>query len=74
MDTDSSADNTRPSGETRIAGTGPTLANETTQAAIRHHYPASAFRGPLFEIPDRTALAMATAMLIGPLVALPLGV
>lgn len=50
-----------------------TPVHEDTRMAIRHHYPASAFRGPLFEKRDRIALAMATVMLIGPLVALPLG-
>lgn len=47
--------------------------DETTGATIRRHYPAAAFRGPLFEARDRIALVMATVMLIGPLVALPLG-
>ena len=46
---------------------------EATRRDIRYGYPASAFRGPLFEGRDRIALAMATVMLIGPLVALPLG-
>ncbi len=47
--------------------------DETKGATIRRHYPAAAFRGPLFEARDRIALVMATVMLIGPLVALPLG-
>lgn len=47
--------------------------HEETRHAIRHRYPDAAFRGPLFEGRDRVALAMATVMLIGPLVALPLG-
>lgn len=46
---------------------------EATRHEIRHRYPASAFQGPLFEGRDRVALVMATVMLIGPLVALPLG-
>lgn len=62
-----------PTEETRLDGPGTTFADETTRAEIRRHYPASAFRGPLFEARDRIALAMATVMLIGPLVALPLG-
>jgi len=46
---------------------------EASLHAIRRVYPASAFRGPLFEARDRVALAMASVMLIGPLAALPLG-
>ena len=46
---------------------------EATRHEIRHRYPASAFDGPLFEGRDRVALVMTTIMLIGPLVALPLG-
>ncbi len=61
------------SDDARMVGPGATLADETTRTEIRRHYPASAFRGPLFEARDRIALAMATVMLIGPLVALPLG-
>jgi hypothetical protein len=65
----------RPSdpAETRMAGPDTTLADEATRTGIHRRYPASAFRGPLFETRDRIALAMATVMLIGPLVALPLG-
>jgi hypothetical protein len=59
--------------ETGLAGPGTTLADETTRRDIRRHYPASAFRGPLFETRDRIALAMATVMMLGPLAALPLG-
>ena len=47
--------------------------DETSHTEVRRHYPASAFRGPLFETRDRIALIMATVMLIGPLIALPLG-
>jgi hypothetical protein len=47
--------------------------DEARRHEIRHRYPASAFRGPLFEGRDRIALAMATLMLIGPLAAMPLG-
>jgi len=50
-----------------------TPVSEETRLAIRHHYPASAFRGPLFEGRDRIALVLATIMLLGPLGALPLG-
>jgi hypothetical protein len=50
-----------------------TPVNEETRMAIRHHYPASAFRGPLFEGRDRIALALAAIMMLGPLGALPLG-
>lgn len=75
MDTNTDTDgrDTLATEETRLAGPGTRLADETPRAEIRQRYPATAFRGPLFEIPDRIALAMATAMLIGPLVALPLG-
>lgn len=48
------------------------LADEAERAAIPR-YPASAFRGPLFETRDRIALAMAALMLIGPLAVMPLG-
>ncbi|MDH4440973.1 MAG: hypothetical protein QE284_11370 [Rhizobium sp.] len=51
----------------------PVRIEERTRAEIRRSYPAAAFRGPLFEARDRVALVMATIMLIGPLVALPLG-
>ncbi len=47
--------------------------HEDTRLAIRRHYPDAAFRGPLFDGRDRVALVMAAVMLIGPLVALPLG-
>lgn len=47
--------------------------HEDTRQSIRLQYPASAFRGPLFETRDRIALAMATVMLLGPLAVLPLG-
>lgn len=50
-----------------------TPVDEATRHEIRHRYPASAFRGPLFETRDRIALAMATIMMLGPLGALPLG-
>lgn len=50
-----------------------TPVHEDTRLAIRRHYPESAFRGPLFEGRDRIALLLATVMLIGPLIALPLG-
>jgi hypothetical protein len=73
MQTDTDRHHTLPTEDTRVAGPGTTLADETTRRDIRRHYPASAFRGPLFETRDRIALAMATVMLIGPLVALPLG-
>lgn len=47
--------------------------HEGARLAIRRHYPESAFRGPLLEGRDRIALLLATVMLIGPLIALPLG-
>ena len=59
--------------DSRPAGPATPPADEATRTDIRHRYPASAFRGPLFETRDRIALAMATVMLIGPLAALPLG-
>lgn len=68
-------DRNHPVRATDMHATSPatTLGNETARTDIRHRYPASAFRGPLFGTRDRIALAMATVMLIGPLVALPLG-
>jgi hypothetical protein len=62
-----------PTDDTRMVGPGTTLADEATRTEIRRRYPAAAFRGPLFETRDKLALAMATVMLLGPLVALPLG-
>jgi hypothetical protein len=69
-------DITRPAASddnTRIAAPGTALANEAQRKGIGRRYPASAFSGPLFETRDRIALAMAAVMLIGPLLALPLG-
>ena len=57
----------------RTTPTAAPVADEARRTEIRRHYPASAFRGPLFETKDKIALAMATVMLIGPLVALPIG-
>ena len=62
-----------PADDIRTAPTATPLADEARRAEIRPIYPASAFRGPLFETKDKIALAMATVMLIGPLVALPIG-
>jgi hypothetical protein len=50
-----------------------TPVDEQTRRERRRLYPASAFRGPLFETRDKIALAMATLMMLGPLAALPLG-
>lgn len=62
-----------PGDDIRTAPTAAPLADEVTRADIRRFYPASAFRGPLFETNDKIALAMATLMLLGPLAALPIG-
>lgn len=62
-----------PADDIRTAPTASPLADAATRAEIRRFYPASAFRGPLFESNDKIALAMATLMLLGPLAALPIG-
>lgn len=62
-----------PADDIRPAPTATPLADEASRAEIRRFYPASAFRGPLFETNDKIALAMATLMLLGPLAALPVG-
>ncbi|QEE44377.1 hypothetical protein FVA81_07035 [Rhizobium sp. WL3] len=62
-----------PADDIRTAPTATPMADDASRAEIRRFYPASAFRGPLFETNDKIALAMATVMLIGPLVALPIG-
>ncbi|PYB75447.1 hypothetical protein [Rhizobium wuzhouense] len=62
-----------PSEVIRPAAADAQLPDAAKRIDSRRRYPASAFRGPLFEARDRIALAMATVMLIGPLAALPLG-
>lgn len=62
-----------PGSDLRPPTSDTRLADEASRTEIRSRYPASAFRGPLFETRDRIALAMATLMLLGPLAALPLG-
>lgn len=73
MHTATEREHVTPEDEVRPTDAGTPLMDETTQAAAYHRYPPSAFRGPLFETRDRIALVMATAMLLGPLAALPLG-
>ena len=46
-----------PVNDIRTAPTATPLADEATRAEIRRFYPASAFRGPLFETNDKIALA-----------------
>ena len=49
------------------------LAETSQPTEFRTPYPASAFRGPLFETRDTIALILATVMLLGPLAMMPLG-